>query len=70
MKTYKISVPDKKPILSTDLIDVLNEIENAPDKTKVEIEVREMTAQEFQNTVDLNNVLNMSIRIPWKNGPE
>lgn len=54
MKTYNIQRPEAKTnFLTTDFMDVWNELENTPDAHAVSITVKEMTVAEFNEELKL-----------------
>ena len=71
MKTYRIQHEDSKTdVLTTDFMDIWNELENIPDGDILQITKEEMTSAQFEATLKERAFLNLSIRTPWKNGSE
>ena len=60
----------KTDFLTTDFMDVWSEIEKIPDGEVISITKKEMTVPECEQTLKERAALNMSIKTPWKDGPE
>lgn len=56
--------------MTTDLIDVLDELEKIPDGGTISITKEEMTLPEFESEIKKRGILNMTIKTPWKDGSE
>lgn len=71
MKTYRLQHEDSKTdVLTTDFMDIWNELELIPDGETLQITKAEMTSAEFETILKERAVLKLSIRTPWKNGSE
>lgn len=71
MITYRVQqAKTETDFLTTDLIDVLNELEALEDGATISITKEEMTMQQFQEKLTLGHITKMTIKTPWKNGSE
>jgi len=71
MKTYRIEhPPTKTDFMTTDLIDVLNEMEAVPDGETISITIKEMTSKEFEDVARERAILKLSIKTPWAKSNE
>jgi len=69
MQTYRIQhPPTKTDFLTTDFMDIWNELEKIPDGDEISIKKEEMTVPEFDTEIKKLAVLNLTIKTPWKNG--
>ena len=67
MKTFRIEhPPTQTDYMTTDFMDVWNELEKVPDGEGVTITVQEMTSKEFEDVVRERGILKLSISTPWK----
>jgi len=51
--------------ITTDFMDVWNELDKSPDGEPMTITPKEMTVPEYENEVKLIAALNLSIKTPW-----
>lgn len=71
MKTYRIvHSPSGTDFLTTDFTDIWSETDKLPDGETLQITVTEMTMKQFEDAIRLRKVMNLSMRLPWKDGSE
>lgn len=71
METYRLEHKDSKTdVLTTDFLDVWNELAKIPDGDTLKITKKEMTRSELEDTLKERGIMNLSINTPWKNEPE
>ena len=71
MITYRVQQKKTETdFLTTDLIDILNELDAIEDGATISITKEEMTMQQFQDKLTLGHITKMTIKTPWNNEPE